>query len=695
LIQYGSDEYRIFGHLRAHQAKWTSGTFINPNHFAAYLEMTIPLGIALFLSRLPGRGKNFIREIKEVLARGDTRVLPRQLLLGFVIVVIILSLILTAARGGITSFLAAIFLMPALLLRSRIGRRASLAFSLILFLGFLYAMWIGPESVFTKFSQVESELYTMNGRLPVWSSTLALSRDHLWTGAGLGTYVYAFRQYKPIGLFLGRLIEHAHNDYLELLSETGIIGLLLFVWLILSFIRSLKLESTISTACLVSVVAILLHSLTDFSLRIPANALLFFTILAMGTIGRRQKSYSLPGLKCYLLCLLASAICILLMFFSLKYTWAHYYYNKYKESLQQEEPKSEYLKKAISFSPKNSEYYFELGQFYSRIAYDSKTNFETFTLNSYLALNAYREAARLNPLNPYAHLAIGLNTGDGKEISRAISLDPGNAHIAYKAADHYLGKWEFLSEEERDICLDALRHTLIADPKYFMEVLGRLWEIIGDYRVVKETIPPSPEFHYRFSEFLKNQGLWTEAEDQWREGHSLEGKPIIECPREEGNLILNGSFECTPGMAFGDWVLNEVNGVRAEVDSSFSYDGKSSLRISFDGTRDLRYTHTYEVVPVEPEKDYVFSAYMKLLDIPSPKRPVFALSDLRGRQFLYKTTKPIYAEDRWKEVVLDLKTPPGCQAIVIRLMRPSGGGGYPISGTLWIDSVRLTEEQDL
>ncbi len=691
LIQYGSGGYRIFGYLRTTQAKWLSGTFVNPNHFAAYLEMAIPLGIALLLSRGARRGKHFILGIKEILARGEIEALSRQLLLGFVIIILILSLILTAARGGITSFLVAISFMPVLLLRSRTGKRAFLALSIILLLGFFYAMWIGLEPVFAKFSRVESELYTIHGRLPLWRSTLELSKDHLWTGTGLGTYVHAFRQYKPIGLFLGGLIEHAHNDYLELLSETGIIGLFLFIWLILSFMKSLKMESPTSIACLVSVIAILLHSLTDFSLQIPANALLFSVLLGMGAIGGRQRSYSLFGLKCYALCIFASAICLLLIASSLKPARAQHYFNKYKGSLPSGEPGGEYLKKAISFSPENSEYHFELGQFYSRLAYNGKTDFETFTLNSYLALNSYREAARLNPLNSYAHLLIGLRSGSGKELSRAISLDPGNPYISYTVADYYLSKWEFLNKVERGICLDALKHTLSVDPKYFQRVLDRSWEIIGDYQMVKGIIPPSSEFHYRFSGLLQRKGLWAEAEAQWREGHTLEGMPIIECPREEGNLVLNGSFECTPGMAFGDWVLKEVNGARADIDSSFSYDGKSSLRISFDGTRDVRYAHTYEVVPVEPEKGYVFSAQMKLLGVSSPKRPVFELYDLRGRQFLYKTTKPIYAEDRWRETSLDFKTPPGCRAIVVRLMRPYGGGGYPISGTLWIDGVRLTE----
>jgi O-antigen ligase len=692
LLQYGSGGYRIFGYLRPTQGRLLSGTFVNPNHFAAFLEMTIPLGIALLLSRGTRRGKNSIREIKKVVARGDTEALSRQLLLGFVIIILTLSLILTAARGGITSFLVAISFMPALLLRSRIGKRAFLALSTILLLVFLYAMWVGLEPVFAKFSRVESELYTINGRLPVWRSTLALSRDHLLSGTGLGTYVHAFRQYKPVGLYLGGLIEHAHNDYLELLAETGITGLLLFIWLILSFLRSIKMESSTSIACLVSVIAILLHSLTDFSLQIPANVLLFSALLGMGTIGGRQKSHSLSGLKCYALGILASVICLFLIASSIKPPRARHYYNKYKDSLSSGEPQGEYLKKAISFSPKNSEYHFELGQFYSRLAYEGKADFETFSLNSYLALNSYREAARLNTLNPYAHLALGLRSGDGEEFSRAISLDPGNPYISFTVADHYLSRWEFLNEGEREICLDALKHTLSADPKYFPRVLERSWEGIGNYSVVKEIIPPSSEFHYRFSGLLQEKGLWVEAEAQWREGRSLEGKPIIECLREEGNLILNGSFECTPGTAFGDWIIKEVNGARTDLDSSFSYDGKNSLRISFDGTRDVRYVHTYEVVPVEPEKGYVFSARMKLLGVSSPKRPVFELSDLRGRKFFNQTTKPVYAEDRWREISLDFATPPGCRAIFVRLMRPYGGGGYPISGTLWIDWVKLTEK---
>jgi O-antigen ligase len=125
-------------------------------------------------------------------------------------------------------------------------------------------------------------------------NTVEIIKDFPLTGTGLGTYLYAYPMYET--RFSGEMLEHAHNDYLELLAEGGVIagGLIIVVafgalaWLFSRWTRrNDHLVRGVGLGCLAGIAAILIHSLTDFNLHITANAVLFVTLyaLAMRIIG--------------------------------------------------------------------------------------------------------------------------------------------------------------------------------------------------------------------------------------------------------------------------------------------------------------------------------------------------------------------------------------------------------------------------
>jgi O-antigen ligase len=138
----------------------------------------------------------------------------------------------------------------------------------------------------------------------IWRDTARLIGGHPLFGSGLGTFPVAFTAVQRT--FLGKFVNHAHNDYLELANDVGIPGATLLFGSIGVVVARLarktlygegSFERTAALACVASIGAILLHSLTDFNLYIPANALVVSTILGMGvaitsTCGRgmRQRS---------------------------------------------------------------------------------------------------------------------------------------------------------------------------------------------------------------------------------------------------------------------------------------------------------------------------------------------------------------------------------------------------------------------
>ena len=125
-------------------------------------------------------------------------------------------------------------------------------------------------------------------RVPVWNFTLKIISDFPLVGSGLGTYASVFLAYDNRGRL--SIYSHAHNDYLEYLSDLGIIGLLLLLGAVLFIIiKAFSVWRTrghpevkgLALGGIVAVINILIHSITDFNLQIPANMLLFTVILSL------------------------------------------------------------------------------------------------------------------------------------------------------------------------------------------------------------------------------------------------------------------------------------------------------------------------------------------------------------------------------------------------------------------------------
>jgi O-antigen ligase len=151
------------------------------------------------------------------------------------------------------------------------------------------AIWIGPEPVINRFLNLSPQQSGPAGdRKAIWRDTVQLIDGHPWLGTGLGTFPLAYPSVQTA--FAGKFVNHAHNDYLEFASELGIPAtVLLFGAVFYVLLQSAKtfrgskiqFEKTIALGCFGSLFAISLHSLTDFNLQIPANALVFAVVLGL------------------------------------------------------------------------------------------------------------------------------------------------------------------------------------------------------------------------------------------------------------------------------------------------------------------------------------------------------------------------------------------------------------------------------
>jgi O-antigen ligase len=149
--------------------------------------------------------------------------------------------------------------------------------------------WFGVEKLAQRFEQTTLEDVRERGNAAVFS--VDLIKDYPVFGAGPGTFYVAFPRYRHENILT--FFDHAHNDYAQFASESGLIGLTLlglFVGLALGaalraqWLRRDPLMRGMSFACIMGVTAILIHSWVDFNLQIPANAVLFMVLLALGWI---------------------------------------------------------------------------------------------------------------------------------------------------------------------------------------------------------------------------------------------------------------------------------------------------------------------------------------------------------------------------------------------------------------------------
>jgi len=253
-----------------------SGTFINPNHFAGYLEVVIPLSLSLYLL-LARRQLSGLPWKQYLVALFDSRRSAPLALLLLGLAVMILAAIFSISRAGIVSLAAALmtFGLGSLYLRRR--RRWAFRILLLCAVALLLGLWEGLGPVEERFLQAGPSLLS---RYQIWPAVLEMIRDHPLFGTGLGTFgpvFLCYQQEHPSFFF-----DHAHNDYLEILSEVGGIGFALLALAGLLFLlrslsglarSSVREGQVIALGGISGLVALSLHSLMDFNLAIPANSL--------------------------------------------------------------------------------------------------------------------------------------------------------------------------------------------------------------------------------------------------------------------------------------------------------------------------------------------------------------------------------------------------------------------------------------
>jgi len=160
--------------------------------------------------------------------------------------------------------------------------------------------------------------------------------------------------------------------------------------------------------------------------------------------------------------------------------------------------------------------------------------------------------------------------------------------------------------------------------------------------------------------------------------------------RPDANRITNGGFEEEILNGGLDWRVIVVEGVVVSVDNLTFFDGTRSLRIRFEGQRNVEYLHVSQYVPVQPNSRYRFTAYVRTQNITTDSGPQIQVFDAYDTSRIAVATENLVGTRNWTPQQLEFRTSPETRLLVVRLVRsPSRKFDDLISGTVWFDHVSL------
>ena len=460
------------------------GTYYSPNNFSCLLELLLPLVLAYVLA---GRLKVTVR-----------------VLLGYAGVMMVAALVFTFSRGGWIATTAGLVTVLLLLATHRHHRRVALTLLLLLLAagcwgGYRYSKHLASTSVTPGVSQVVAGLHDWDIRMDMWQAALHMCRDYPWFGVGPGHYNYRFREYRPEMMQLQP--DRVHNDYLNLVTDWGVVGGLIILAGLGLFVAGLvetwrhvqRSEGDFNgsnsnrfaffTGASGALAALSVHSCVDFNLHTPANAAIALAWVALLTSNQRFATERHwvkvpPRLRWGITMVLAAVILVLTV-----QGWRRTRENLWLSRADRQPPdtmaQAVCLEQAMAIEPRNFLTIFTLGDLWRRNSFDERDNYVELAGE---ALKDYRLSRELNPYYVYNYLYAGMTLdwiGRQAEATpyfrQAEQMDPNGTYVVACIGWHYAQIHDFAAAEAclvRSVRLDRIGDNTAR--KYITMLLNRL-----------------------------------------------------------------------------------------------------------------------------------------------------------------------------------------------------------------------------
>jgi O-antigen ligase len=265
LIQGISSNGKLYWIRQPRMGGWIYGPYVNHNHYAGLMEMLVPIPLVLSLTRLAStRTRNVAAAAAAVMVG---------------------TIFLSGSRGGMLAVVAELIILAVLLVKQKRGLRTGIGIGVFLVIVAGLLTWIGGGELTKRIATVGPSRFELSSDIRSY-----INRDGLRMflkkpifGWGLGTFPVVYPQFRTF--YTNFFVNEAHNDYLQLLVETGLLGFGTMIWFVVTlYVRATKkignwaadISGAVTLACVLGLSGILVHSAVDFNLQVPANAALFY-----------------------------------------------------------------------------------------------------------------------------------------------------------------------------------------------------------------------------------------------------------------------------------------------------------------------------------------------------------------------------------------------------------------------------------
>lgn len=286
LIYFTGNEWILFYRKWDYQDALSS-TFVNRNSYATFAGLCLLCATVWFIDSF----RHFLsinRPLRQRIVMIVETIFSRALLRTLAALMLLVALVLTGSRAGIASSLAAFFLLLLTYARGRNVRAPHAAAAAILAISIVgIIVFLSGSLLSSRLAGLDNDLSAIDRGI-VYSSTLDAIETVPWTGTGYSTYRNVFAAYRPSSLSSRFYWDKAHQVYLENALELGIpaalalnISILLLAWEALRGLWRRRRQRTYSAIGVAATILVGLHSLLDFSLQIPAVAVLYAFIMGL------------------------------------------------------------------------------------------------------------------------------------------------------------------------------------------------------------------------------------------------------------------------------------------------------------------------------------------------------------------------------------------------------------------------------
>jgi O-antigen ligase len=267
LLQGISSNGKLYWIRQPRSGGWIYGPYVNHNHYAGLMEMLVPIPLIVALTRLaPPK----VRAVAAATAA-----------------VMVGTIFLSGSRGGMIAIVAELIILSALLVKQKRSLRTAIGIGVFLAIVVGLLVWIGGGELSKRIAtagpghtELSSDIRTYINR-----DGLRMFLKKPILGWGMGTFPVVYPEFRTF--YTNFFVNEAHNDYLQLLVEMGLLGFATMIWFVVTvYARAFKkirnwpseMSGAVTLACVLGLSGILVHSAVDFNLQIPANAAMFYVL---------------------------------------------------------------------------------------------------------------------------------------------------------------------------------------------------------------------------------------------------------------------------------------------------------------------------------------------------------------------------------------------------------------------------------